>query len=128
MKRPVQHVMEDKAGILLRRLLPPEWIVRPIARDYGIDYEVELVDEDVVTGNRIWVQLKGVAGVEVREARFEFEKRYFKSAGSKPAVETVTVPYVAFSIETKELLYSLRCPFPLLLFVADLSSDEIYWL
>ena len=41
MKRPRQHVMEDASGRLFHSLLPEEWIVRPILKDYGVDFEVE---------------------------------------------------------------------------------------
>jgi hypothetical protein len=52
MKRPRQHVMEDASGRLFQSLLPEEWIVRPIAKDYGVDFEVELVDQKIVSGDR----------------------------------------------------------------------------
>jgi hypothetical protein len=55
MKRPVEHVMEDQADQLIRRLLPGEWIVRNIQKDYGVDLEIEIVDRDFVTGSRVWV-------------------------------------------------------------------------
>lgn len=109
-KRPRQHVMEEESERLFKSFLPPEWIVRKIEKDYGVDYEVEIVDQQVVTGNRIWIQLKSADTPLVRHA----------AAGN--AREHVTYP-----IKVKDLLYAESCPFPLLLCVADLKSTELFW-
>ena len=58
-------------------LLPDEWIVRPIAKDYGVDFEIELVrDQEIVSGNRIWVQLKSVEEAKRVTARFPVADRF----------------------------------------------------
>jgi len=105
--------MEDQSVQLLEQLIPGEWIVRRILKDYGVDREIELVDETVVTGKRIWIQLKAVERVSVRTV----------SVGPENGVK-----YISFSLSTKEIQYSLECSFPLLLFIADLRAREIYWL
>ena len=61
MRRPSQHVVEDRAKRLIREILPVEWIVRNLPKDYGVDFEIEMVDANFVTGNRVWVQSKGTA-------------------------------------------------------------------
>jgi hypothetical protein len=59
-KRPDQHIIDERAQRLLaHQLLPPEWIVRTLPKDCGVDFEIESVDQHVVSGNRVWVQLKG---------------------------------------------------------------------
>lgn len=47
MRRPRPHVMEREAEQLINELLPSAWIVREVARDYGIDFEIELVDQEM---------------------------------------------------------------------------------
>lgn len=105
--------MEDQSGKLLQQLIPDEWIVRSIPKDYGVDFEIELVDQTVVSGKRIWVQMKAVERTLVRTVSLGPENRHYE--------------YVPFPLLTKEIRYALECPFPLLLFIADLSSHEIYW-
>jgi hypothetical protein len=37
-KRPRQHVLGEMGEKLVERLLPSEWIVRKIPKDYGVDF------------------------------------------------------------------------------------------
>ena len=125
MKRPRQHVMEDASEQVLRSALPAEWIIRPIVKDYGVDYEIELVDQEVVSGNRIWIQLKSVEKVKLRTARYKVADKFpdLKSDGKG----NICAEYVSFSLSMKEIEYSQRCHFPLLLILVDLSDREAYW-
>jgi hypothetical protein len=127
MKRPKSHVMEDQSALLLRTLLPPEWIVRPVAHDYGVDFEVELVDQDVVSGNRIWIQLKAIQRHESAKAVFPVHDE-FKDYLELDAKGKLSVEYIPYPLEAKDLQYALACAFPLLLFLADLDEQEIYWI
>jgi hypothetical protein len=102
--RPKAHVVEDRSKVICRSLLPEEWILREIPSDYGVDAEVEIVEREIVTGKRFWMQIKGTESLDVREQ------------------------YVAFKTDTKLLEYSLRCDFPLLLVVVDVIRKEAYWL
>lgn len=104
MKRPRSHVVGDQSRAICRSLLPSEWICRDILSDYGVDMEVEIVDDDLVTGKRLWLQIKGTQSIDTRSK------------------------YVAFRADTKLLDYSLRCDFPLLLALADVMKKEAYWL
>ena len=114
--------MEDTSGNLMRSLLPYEWIVRPVAKDYGIDYEIELVDQTFVTGNRIWIQLKATQQTACKSASYKLRMAETKES------KIVTLDYIPFSLSVKQIRYALSCTFPLLLFVADLEENEIYWL
>jgi tetratricopeptide (TPR) repeat protein len=58
MKRPRQHVLEEESKRAFINLLPPEWIYREKNPDYGIDMEVEIVEDGKVTNNVFWIQLK----------------------------------------------------------------------
>jgi hypothetical protein len=120
MKRTRPHVIEDEAEKIFRAALPPEWIFRKIAKDYGVDYEVELVDVETVTGNRVWFQLKGMERVR-KSVRL-------KVLDKQGATSHVKVHHVVYDAETELLKYALRCDFPLLLALADLAEAEVYWL
>lgn len=59
-KRPKSHIVGSRALMELENILPEHWIVRPTHDDYGIDCEIEIVDEDgSVTGALLKCQIKG---------------------------------------------------------------------
>lgn len=57
-QRPREHVLEELSRQAFREVLPPEWVVRPVDDDYGIDREVEIFSEGRTTGLTFKVQLK----------------------------------------------------------------------
>lgn len=133
MNRPEAHIIDDEARRLRDRLMPAaEWIVRPLPEDYGVDFESEIADQHVPSGNRIWVQLKGVRSMLKQRELSEphpfwpgrpLPQRYV----SYPA--PVSTPSKRERTGKPKLLpYALRCGFPLLLFVADLQAEDIFWL
>lgn len=56
--RPRQHELEDQSYLAFKKRLPPAWIVRRLSHDYGVDAELEVVQDRVVTGRRALIQLK----------------------------------------------------------------------
>jgi hypothetical protein len=118
--------MEDASESVLRRLLPDEWIVRPIAKDYGVDFEIELVDQEIVSGNRVWVQLKSVEKAKRATARFPVADRFpdLPSDGKG----NVCAEYVPYPMAMKAIDYARRCHFPLLLVLVDFAVDDAFWL
>jgi hypothetical protein len=119
MKRPRSHVIEDEAAKLLHTMLPAEWIIRRTTKDYGIDYEVEIAEDNIVTGDRLWLQLKGC------EKAKRAERLVLNEGGALPQYR---FPHIVYDADTALLKYALKCDFPLLLALADLSEKEIYWL
>lgn len=109
MKRTRQHVMEEESERIFKASIPPEWIVRNIPTDYGIDIEVEIVEQEIVTGKRFWIQLKSSEFFEIKK----------DSSGKK---------YISYSAKTNLLEYALSCDFPLLIVLIDLKTKMIYWL
>jgi hypothetical protein len=57
-QRPRPHVLETESRRFIERILPVEWIIREINTDYGIDLEVEIVDQSLVTGVHFLIQVK----------------------------------------------------------------------
>ena len=45
-KRPKQHQVEDLSINALKSVLPREWVYREKDKDYGIDGEIEIFDEN----------------------------------------------------------------------------------
>ena len=74
MQRTKEHVMEERSERVFKSTIPPEWIVRKIPSDYGIDYEIEIVENEIVTGKRFWIQLKSSENIVVKKDKYS--KKY----------------------------------------------------
>lgn len=105
MKRPKQHIIDTQAQALFKQSLPSEWVIRPMVPDYGIDYEVEIVEKGLLTGFTFYVQLKG-------------------TLSPKYADGSLCLP---FEVE-KLRYYSERVNMPVLIVVADLTNQTCLWL
>lgn len=57
------HVIDQQAELLFGTLLVPEWIQRKIARDYGLDFEIEYSKQGFVTGPKALIQVKGLRAI-----------------------------------------------------------------
>ncbi|MBU7017848.1 MAG: DUF4365 domain-containing protein [Theionarchaea archaeon] len=58
MKRTREHALETESRRAFENLLSPEWIFREKTPDYGIDAEIEIVEDELVTNKVLWIQLK----------------------------------------------------------------------
>ena len=61
MKRPLQHIIENKSKKLFNDIVPDEWVSRELGDDYGYDYLIEIFDNYKSTGKTFYVQLKGTS-------------------------------------------------------------------
>ena len=89
MKRPKQHTTDYQAQLLFLKSLPIEWVPRALNPDYGIDYEVDIVEGDSFTGFKFYVQLKGTLSPKYTDASFclPFEVRkltYYSDKVDRP--------------------------------------------
>lgn len=103
MRRPPEHVKEDLNRQIFEAKIPSEWILRDIAPDYGIDKSLEIVQDEVVTGKEILIQLKGTESLEIHD------------------------DYISFSLSTDHLKYYLEKDLPVFLVVVDLKEENCYW-
>ncbi|MGH1338256.1 MAG: DUF4365 domain-containing protein [Aureispira sp.] len=58
-QRPSQHVLDTIASKYLESKLPDEWIYESVKNDYGVDYNVGIVNQGNVLGPNFSIQLKG---------------------------------------------------------------------
>lgn len=69
-KRVKQHQLEDLSRSKYSLEIPRNWVMRDKEKDYGIDAEVEIFDEnDRATGLVYWVQLKATESSDKLAAR-----------------------------------------------------------
>ena len=68
-KRPRQHQLESESRAALQSIIPPKWVYRDKAPDYGIDAEIEIFDEnEKATGLIFLVQLKATDEPNIAKA------------------------------------------------------------
>lgn len=70
MERPQQHIIETKSQRLFENIVPVEWVCREIKPDYGVDYLIEIFENNKSTGKTFFVQLKG-SSQEIANDTFE---------------------------------------------------------
>ena len=70
-RRPREHELEDESVAAFKQCLPAAWIMRRLSHDYGIDAEVEIVRNQIVTGRRAFVQLKATDNGSVDTIRLD---------------------------------------------------------
>lgn len=104
-QRPQQHVTDENAQRFVKNILPPEWICREGDIDYGVDFEVEITQDGLVTGSHFLIQLKGTQHLIVRKKR-----------------------YVAHSCETSTLNYFLQRQELVIYLVYDDINKKGYWI
>lgn len=73
-KRPREHQLEDLSLNAFNDVIPNNWLFRPKPKDYGIDGEVEIFDnEDNATGLVFLVQLKAKESLDDKEPTYDLE-------------------------------------------------------
>lgn len=105
-KAPENHVTGRKAVKVVESALPEGWLYRDESgtEDYGVDGTVEIVEGDVVTGQRIFVQIKGTTVLKRRANA------------------------VIFTLEVDDLVYLDDHQLPSALVVVDIKTSDLYWL
>ena len=105
MKRPKAHQIDTEAQRILTSNFSTNCVAREQHPDYGIDYEIEIFEDDKPTGIWFRIQLKGKESIrEVNDS-------------------------IAISFETDKIKHYLdKVPFPVFLFVVHVKEEEIYWI
>jgi len=115
--RSKSHITGDRAISMIKdSILPPEWVVRDMNPDYGIDLDVELFDyEDdkcVTLGEHIFIQAKGTEDPK-------YGKHLFHSS---------TIDAIKFVMKTSELnlVERMGSALPVLLVLVDLIDNKAF--
>jgi len=102
--RPEAHVLGHFGELFVMSHMPSEWIVRKVSYDYGLDLNVEKVDNGRVTGKNFSVQVKAL------------QKR--------PRLGH----HVPVRLKVRTLAYMKERPEPVLLVVYVDADKEAYWI
>jgi len=102
-KRTKQHQVEDESINKFKLLLPEQWVYREKDRDYGIDGEVEIFDENgFATGVVFLVQLKSTYSKDIK-----LQKRVKLSVSSISYYKKLELPVliIRYVKETEAFYY-----------------------
>lgn len=107
MKRSKNHRIDARAKKIFNYYCPDYWSVQKPDEDYGLDYFIQVFDDDDIgeaTEILFYVQLKGTTNYNENETQ------------------------VKFSMEIKYLKYFLKLPVPVFLVVVDVNTEDYCWL
>jgi tetratricopeptide (TPR) repeat protein len=77
-KRPRSHILEDESRQRFPLVLPSAWVVREIPKDYGIDLEVEVFEDEEATGLTFKVQLKSTDAVKASIPKLQIDMDHLR--------------------------------------------------
>ncbi len=140
-KRSTQHIMEDMSISVLRGLLPKEWVIHDYKPDYGIDFSVEIFDQQPCStrhsthvyetlGEMFFVQLKStnlltVHNVLVKD-RFNIEKKPLEWIPSSKADIQVIKHFIDTSL--LQTVQSMGASIPVLLVLVCLEQSRAFFI
>lgn len=135
-RRTFQHIMEDQSFLVLRSILPKEWVIRDYKPDYGIDLTVELfryLDEEETKadtlGEMFFAQLKSQKQVDIRTITVHPRYNVEKKALEEDRAQELKIQALRFQIDTDELLtvQAMGAGLPILLFLIPLDSKRVFF-
>lgn len=72
MQRPESHALEEESKSKFQLALPRSWIKREQIPDYGFDFDIQIVDNDIVTPFHFYVQLKATKSLKKVTSGYPF--------------------------------------------------------
>ena len=104
-----QHSIESESYAILLYYLRKLGIFRNLTNnDYGIDFELEICDDEHVTGKFVKIQVKGAQNLKIKRG---------KNAPSSTGIKQSTLYYWT------EVSYQVN----VLVFIVDINTEKIYW-
>lgn len=133
-RRGETHLSEDQSETLVKSLLPKEWVMRKLHPDYGVDISIEVFERRSgigipTMGEFLFVQLKSTTALKQRTIKIRVRGNVEKALDTqdgKPAFELDVVLYQV-DTDTIDNARLMGPSTPLLLFVADLAENEVYY-
>lgn len=120
-KRIKQHQLEDISRAKFKLLLPRSWVLRDKDKDYGIDAEVEVFDENgLATGLVFWVQLKAT-----ETTNFESAKKINLSISTVKYYQSLDIPVLIVRFSDSNEKFYFKWAHEIDLFYAKKNSKTI---
>jgi hypothetical protein len=128
--------MEDESYQIIKKHIPKEWVIREFNRpDYGIDIVIELfnkIDDEIseTLGEFIYVQVKSVNNITVVNENIFNVGNVAKGIWKEDKSEYIKLEVVKYVFDTDSIytIQSLGASVSVLLFVVDISTENIYFI
>ena len=136
-QRHANHITGDQGVDLVRSKLPNFWVVRDIYPDYGLDLHVEVFEQDKhssgsfnTLGEHFYVQVKTVENIKTECITARHRINVAKRVPDSKQGEPIELEVVKYSLDTATLLTveTMGASIPVLLFLADLSTKNVYYI
>jgi hypothetical protein len=135
-RRSSNQIKEEDSIAILRRKVPPAWVIHEYGPDYGIDCVVELFDyvdesRDVAEtlGEVFYVQLKSSSVVAYSRHKVYARSNVEKSSLNEDRGQFFEIEVAKFQLETPELLtvQAMGSSIPVLLILVDVSTLRAFY-
>lgn len=153
-KRSKSHISEYRSYLTIWSKLPDLWIVREKPLDYGIDLEIEIVDEENNVLNKyLWVQVKAKnpqTSLDLKQRTIKYFANPYLLKDMQSLSDIIIrqiaqrginikdlpkrperkkdIECIVFNLNVKYLHIANRSPLPFLLFIVSLETEKIYWI
>jgi len=135
-QRVLQHLMEDESYEIIKNQIPKHWVIREFNRpDYGIDLVIELfdlIDENIAEtlGEFIYVQVKSIKSLDKKIERIYQVGNVAKGYWKEDKKKYIDLEVVKYQFDTNSIftIQSLGGSVPVLLFLVDIETKEIYFI
>jgi hypothetical protein len=133
-ERSETHLSEDASEEIVKAQLPPEWVIRKLHPDYGVDVTIEVFERHgtriPAMGEFLFVQLKSTS--DVQKANYEIRRRGNVEKAPDDESGSIThdldvIRYV-LDVDTFDNARLMGPSTPLMLFLVDVVSSEVYYL
>lgn len=135
--------MEEKSLVMIRQVLPEQWVIREYRPDYGVDIMIEIFHANTdseegiseTLGDWVFAQVKSIKETHIQKRRVyprdNVEKvapSYNRTVKSRPE-EFLQIDVIPYRMETSELLtiQSFGVAVPVLLLLVTLDTGKIYF-
>lgn len=137
-QRTEQHIIDQRAQDIFRRLLPKSWVLHEYRPDYGIDFVLEIFEEVEkggktlyqTLGEHLFIQLKGTESLKTIGRTIYSRRNAEKGKLTEDKEKVLGVAQVVpFPLDTSELVTVERMGHgtPVMLVVVDVSTEEAFY-
>lgn len=132
-RRNDKHLIDEAGVKLLRRLIPKHWVLREYRPDYGLDFAVEVFQNDKsigetteTLGEHFFIQLKSTTSPSLAGHKILSRGNVEKADEALTKELIAKIDTYRFSLEMSELVTVERMGVgvPVLLVIADLVADR----
>lgn len=134
-RRASNQIQGDLGESIVGAKFPPQWVVRKVTPDFGMDLLVEVFDEAVdgleaeTRGEHFYVQVKSVRGAKLTRKRVWHRGNVAKSGTEVRSDDSVEIEVLGCPLDTSELLTveAMGSSVPVLLALVDIDSAQVWY-